>query len=138
MEQQPSAERHVEAHDVSGHVVEIRTEEGETQLLIDGVHEPILVREGNYNLYRAAYLPPQKSLLDAIRRYFDRETRHARKDFLCLTPDERNHLADASNELPVVASISSIRPKATGSRSVNDATGLGSARMAPNSANRPP
>lgn len=64
---------HVEAHQVAGHSVEIRTLEDREELRIDGVRTKFFVTEDGYNLDAAAYDRPYKSLLDAVKAFLQPE-----------------------------------------------------------------
>ncbi len=59
----------VERLDVGDHVVEIRTFVGRQDLWIDGIYQNCAVTSSGYKLYCDAYVPPQKSLLNAVEAY---------------------------------------------------------------------
>jgi hypothetical protein len=61
----------VETHEIAGHTVEIRRLEGREELRIDGVRKKFFVSQDGYNLDDAAFAPPQKSLLDAVKLFLE-------------------------------------------------------------------
>ena len=66
----------VETHKIAGHSVEIRQSDGE-ELRIDGVRTRFAKTKGGYNLYAAAYEPPHKSLLEAVKSFLERGERES-------------------------------------------------------------
>ena len=67
---EPSSEKHTPGvHSVEGHAVEIREREGNEELWIDGERQRFFVTEDGYTLHADAYVPPQKTLLQAVKNY---------------------------------------------------------------------
>jgi hypothetical protein len=66
----------VEIHQIAGHSVEIRTLEDREELRIDGVRTKFLVTDDGYNLADAAYDRPYKTLLDAVKGFFQAPERN--------------------------------------------------------------
>lgn len=62
----------VENHQIAGHSIQIRREDDQEQLWIDGTRHNFSVTKDGYNLYEHAYAPPKKSLLEAVKAYLER------------------------------------------------------------------
>ncbi len=69
MSKKQSSKPSVEKHEISSHRVEIRKDQGKEQLWIDGVQRKFFVTPDGYNLRDDAYVPPHKSLIEAVESY---------------------------------------------------------------------
>lgn len=87
--------------------VECREEYGVPQVWIAGKQRPYHKTSDGYTLYDDAYAPPCPTLQEAAKQYEEgippttppQPSERIRKDFLDLTVDQRNRLADALNQL---------------------------------------
>ena len=66
-----------EQHEIAGHAVEIRRSGDREELRIDGRRRRFFVNRHGYRLYDNAYVPPTKTLLEAVRAYLLRGSRTA-------------------------------------------------------------
>ncbi len=67
---EPRAEKHpAGTHTIDGHAVEIRKREDTEELWINGERRNFFVTDDGYTLHADAYAPPQKTLIEAVKKY---------------------------------------------------------------------
>jgi len=76
MEKKDATQPLVEKHQVEGHSVEIRKQEGREELWIDAVRRRFFVTDDGYNLNDDAYAPPHKTLYAAAKAYLQKISRN--------------------------------------------------------------
>jgi hypothetical protein len=66
------AEPQIERHQIEGHAVEIRKYAEKEELWIDGVRRKFFANQHGYILFDDAFVPPHKTLLDAVKAYLEK------------------------------------------------------------------
>ncbi len=72
MSKKQSIKPPVEKHEISGHQIEIRKTDGKEQLFINGVRCNFFVTSEGYTLRDDAYVPPYRSLVEAVKSYLEK------------------------------------------------------------------
>ncbi|MGQ0445039.1 MAG: hypothetical protein ACT4O2_07925 [Beijerinckiaceae bacterium] len=73
MPTQPNpAEFQIERHQIEGHAVEIRKYPEKEELWIDGERRKFAANQHGYILFDNMFVPPHKTLLDAVKAYLEK------------------------------------------------------------------